>query len=157
MNRKEQRLMLKRLSSISLLLVALAKPEVSYAGPYQDDLIRCVGENLSDADKINFVAFISLALSRLPEMKDVVFIDKVRSESIVKAYAESIERLILDDCEEKSVLLVKFEGPAALFSSSSIIGQMALREKMGDPAVVEIFDEMDKYASEEEWNKLLGQ
>lgn len=132
-------------------------PNASFSGPYQDDLIRCVGTHLVDADKSNFAAFISLSVSRLPEMKDVIFIDKIRADSIVKSYVETLERLYLIDCHEQSKLVVKWEGAQTLFAASHIVGEMAMREKLAAPEVAQLFDEMDKYSSSTEWEKLLQQ
>ena len=106
---------------VSILTVSLSiVPTCTQAGPYQDDLIRCIGRNLTEPDKVNFAAFVALAMSSLPELEGVVFIDEIRVEGIIEGYAKSIERLYLRDCLPEAKLVVKFEGQSVLAASSRL-------------------------------------
>ena len=139
--------------TIGFSLAILEKP--ANAGPYQDDLIKCVNRNITDSDKVNLAGFIVLAFSSLPEMQGIVFIDEIRSESLIKAYTETIERLVLYDCYDESKLVVKFEGSESLASATNLIGQMTMRDNLSDPNVVRLFDRMEQYSSPDKWNELL--
>ena len=154
---KRMRSYVSKLAKSCLVLLLLFFPNTSSAGPYKDDLIRCVGDSLTENDKNNFAFFIALSFSRLPEMRDIFFLDEIRKDKIIRDYATSLDRLIILDCRSQSENVVKFEGPNELASAANMMGQIALREKLADPAVVELFDEMEEYVSTDEWNELFGQ
>ena len=110
---------------------------------------------MTSQDKIAFAAFISLAMSRLPEMDGIVFIDAKRSQDIIANYARTIERLILIDCFLEAKQVVRLEGPEAFASVANEIGQMALREKLSGPEMGALLDEMEQYIDADAWDSLM--
>ena len=130
-------------------------PTVSKAGPFQDKLLHCIGTHLTKADGENFAGFIALSMANLPEMEGIVFINPQKSSNLIAAYVSTLERLFLSDCLNESKQVSKFEGITELIGSTKIVGQMAMRQRLSDPTLSKIFDEMEGMMSKDRWDEVM--
>ena len=115
----------------SLLLLS----HTALAGPYTDDLSRCLVASTTQTDRVALARWIFIAFSAHPS---VAPISAVKADDIESANAEVgslFMKLLTDSCREKTKAALKFEGPAAIQLSFQTLGQVAGRELMANSSV----------------------
>lgn len=120
---------------VSVVLLSLAPAAPALAGPYADDLGKCLVKFSSDQDQIALMKWIFVALAEHPAVHPLSNIsDGERTEDNAKA-AALFERLLTKDCRAETVAALKYEGTSSIESSFSMLGQIAVGGLMKDPAV----------------------
>ena len=122
-----------KLLVLALILAAVATP-VS-AGPYQDDLTKCMVSHTDSSDQRALVRWIVLAFASSSAAQDVVKIDTSKVQEIQVGMATYTERLFLQDCLLEAREAFRYEGESAVVEGFKLISQVAGREAMMDPAV----------------------
>src|SRR5580692_5230588 len=98
---------LVKFASVALLSMASVAPAL--AGPYADDLSKCLVKSSSADDQLTLMKWIFAALSAHPAVKPLANIsDSQRTEFNAKAGA-LFERLVTKDCRTESVAALKYE------------------------------------------------
>jgi hypothetical protein len=140
-----QRFMLSAVACLTILV---------YASPlsadlYSDDLGKCLVAFSNADDQALLVQWIFALVSVNPAVKTLANVsDAQRIDLSQKAMALS-ERLLEKDCRPQAVAAIKYTGPHALESSFSVLGQVAMRGLMSDPAVTMQMQSLDKYINRE--------
>jgi hypothetical protein len=114
-------------------LILIAHPAV--AGVYGDELTKCVVSSLTDADKVLFAKYVFAAMAEHPTVKPMANIGAEVNASLDRDATALIARLMYTDCRKQMVDVVKFEGIDAAVPAFSMVGQVAMRYLMTDPAV----------------------
>jgi hypothetical protein len=114
-------------------IVVTAHPAL--AGVYGDELTKCVVSSLTDADKVLFAKYVFAAMAEHPTVKPMANIGTEVNASLDRDASALIARLMYTDCRKQMVDVVKFEGIDAAVPAFSMVGQVAMRYLMTDPAV----------------------
>lgn len=138
----------------SAAVLALGGATGAKAGIYTDDLSRCLVSKTTDQDKTQLVRWIFSAVSRNPAVKDLVTLSDAQRQQSTKAVAELFQRLLLDDCHKQTVDALKYEGPVAATQSFQVLGQVAARGLMSDPAVTKDVQSLTSYVDKPRWQAL---
>jgi hypothetical protein len=115
------------------------------AGVYADDLSKCLVKSTSPEDQTDFVAWAFSAMSAHPAVKVYSSITDAQRVELNKRVAALYERLMAVDCRPQTVAAIKYEGTAAIGQGFSVLGQVAFRGLMEDPAVAGTISSMNKY------------
>jgi hypothetical protein len=126
------------------------------AGPYADDLARCLVRSTSDADKTALVKWIFASAAVHPDVRTLAAVSEGERTELNRVAAKLFERLITDSCRQQTVEAVKYEGAAGLQTSFEVLGQVAGRGLLADPAVVRSLAEFERYIDKDKVNQLLG-
>ena len=105
------------------------------AGPYTDDLSKCLVASSTEADRVALVRWIFISMAAHP---DVSSISSAKPADVETANAEMgrlVMKLLTDTCREKVQVATKYEGLAALQGSFQVLGTVATSELMTNPAV----------------------
>lgn len=145
----------------SLFFVALVfatgfMPKPAIAGPYSDDLAKCLVSNTTDADKTLLTKWFFAVASLNPALGKISNITDAQRESIDKKMAKLYERLITESCKTQAQQAVKYEGASALEVGFRVLGFVAGRELFASPKVREGIKGLDKYVDKEKLKKVLG-
>jgi hypothetical protein len=122
-----------RFCAVVLLSIASAAPAL--AGPYGDDLAKCLVKSSSEADQLALMKWIFVALAQHPAVHPLSNISDSESTDDNAKAAALFERLLTKDCRTETVAALKYEGISSIESSFSTLGQIAVGGLMKDPAV----------------------
>lgn len=115
------------------LLAVMSAP--TYAGPYGDDLSKCLVSATTDADKAQLIKWMFSAISLNKDVAPFVDMpDEVRSD-VNRDTAGIYMRLLTESCRSQTHLAFKYEGEAAVQSAFQLLGQVASQGMFADPAV----------------------
>ena len=129
--------------AIAFVLSAAAAPAV--AGVYTDDMSRCLVESTSAEEKIKLVRWITVGMLQHPAVSEL---GKATPEDIEKSNASVgalFMRLLTEVCKEKSAKAIKYEGPAAIQVSFTVLSQVAAAELFSEPKVQAVMAGLEKH------------
>ncbi|BAV33642.1 hypothetical protein SCL_1331 [Sulfuricaulis limicola] len=136
-------------------LALLASPSV-FAGPYSDEMAKCLVTSTSEADKNFLVKWIFAAASLHPAVKSISSIsDSQRNELNVKI-AKLFERLLTESCKAQTQQAVKYEGPGTIEAAFQVLGQVAGRGLFSDPGVAGYVAQLGKHVDPKKMESVLG-
>ena len=116
-----------------LILPLLAYIGVAHAGPYTDDLTKCVVASSTQQDKVALVRWVFSAMALHPQVAPLTKISASEREDIERKMAALVERLLTETCRQQTVDAVNYEGSHAIEQSFNLLGQIASRELMSSP------------------------
>ena len=143
------------LASVALALAALSSgPAV--AGPYSDELAKCLVRSTTDADKTYLVRWLFASVSTHPAVRSIASVSDAERNELNRNAAKLFERLITESCKTQTQEAVKYEGPATLQSSFEVLGQVAGRGLLSDPAVSRSMAEFANYLDKQKLENVFG-
>jgi len=139
---------------LACLLLSLAS--VAHAGPYGDDLSKCLVKSTTDQDKSLLVQWIFYAIALNPQLAPVANISPEQREQVDKGTARMFETLLTESCLKETQAAVKYEGSTAIAEAFKLLGQVASQEMFSDPAVSKGTENFSRYIDSDRIGKLLG-
>jgi hypothetical protein len=130
-------------------------PHPAVAGPFADDMAKCLVKSTSDADRADLVRWIYSAMSLHPDLASMANIsDKERDELNAKA-GKLFSRLLFESCRTEFVQALKNEGPTTIRYAFQILGQVATRGMMTDTHVTQSMAGLGKSIDEAKLKELV--
>lgn len=137
-------------------LALLAFAPVAGAGPYGDDLSRCLVEKTTAQDRQELVRWIFGAVAAHPAVSSIVTVaEDQRTDSSRKA-AGLFTRLLTEDCIQQTKAAVATEGEMTIQQSFQVLGQLAGKELFNDPAVEAVVAEMAQHLDDQKLEEAFG-
>ena len=125
-----------------------------YAGPYTNQLSKCLIDSTSKKDKIILINWIFAMYSAHPNIK-IISIPQSKRDIYYKKVAKLFVRLLTEDCKIEFKEALKYEGKYALSQSFSLLGQVSARELISNPLVTKESMKYLKYIDKNKFEKLL--
>jgi hypothetical protein len=125
------------MKKVILLIASVLFTASCWAGPYGDDLKKCLVESTSKRDNIVLVRWLSKALLAHPEVKDLAVIPNAKAVQIDKDFARYVERLLGENCSAQFANVIRYEDQDAIRKSFEFLGQVAMKELMDNAQVQE--------------------
>lgn len=135
---------MRRHLPLAALALSLASSPV-LAGPYQDDVSKCLVEATSKDDKNLLVQWMFTAMALHPAIKDMAKVSAEQREKLSSQTAAMFTRLLTETCRAPVVKALRYEGPGTLSSSFNLLGQVAGKELFSDAGVAGSLALLDKY------------
>jgi hypothetical protein len=129
----------------AVLAAGMLAAAPSGAGPYADDLAKCMLKTSTPADRAEFIKFLFSAMAQHPDVSSMANIPPRQFEATSKATGELIQRLLLQSCRSESHQAIRYEGMQAVFSSFQFYGQAMAAELFGNPIVAGKMRDLNKY------------
>lgn len=127
---------LRSAAAAATAMLALCAPaSFANAGIYTDDLAKCLVKSTSADDQTALVVWIYGGLSLHPAIKAYSNMTEAQHEEVLKRAGHLFERLLTADCRAEAVSALKYEGASAFENSFKVLGEVAMRNLMGDPHV----------------------
>ena len=146
----------KRAKNIGFIFVLfLGLSGVAQAGPFTDEMSKCLVNKTTEAEKTLFVRWMYAGMSEHP-VHSLSQITMVTKENISKDAAQLVESLLSVRCKLETQQSMKFEGTAAFTQSFELLGRAAMQELLSDPNVQGYFSGLDKYLDSDEMKKITG-
>lgn len=144
-----------KISIITLAMVLCLCSSVM-AGPFTDEMSRCIVQKTTQSDKTLLIKWIFAAMSSHPDVESMSNISPKLKEDLNKQAAEMIMKLLTVRCNEECKQAVKYEGADSLKTSFELLGRVAMQGIMTDRQVKEYLSGMDKYLDKEKLQKSLN-
>ena len=116
-----------------------------FAGPYGNDMAKCLVSSTTDSDKGTLVRWMFAAISLNPEVKSMVNLTEKKREKYNRDFANLVMRLLTESCKKETQLAIQYEGKEAIGNSFRVLGAVAARGLMAHPAVSAYIAGIDKY------------
>lgn len=139
----------KLITFIVLSLCVFVSTPIAIAGPYSDDMARCLVEKTSDSEKNELVKWMFSAVSAHPALTSISSVTAKQREEINRATAEMFVKLLTETCKDESVKSIKFEGAQSISVGFKMLGQVAAQGMFGDPKVAQEVASLGNYADKE--------
>jgi len=128
---------MKYLIGLTFLLFTglLLEPPVFAAGPYADELSKCLVRSTTTQDKTDLVQWIFATMALHPGVKSLATVSADQRSELNRKTARLFEKLLTESCLSQTREAVKYEGAATFQASFGVLGQAAVRELFADASV----------------------
>jgi hypothetical protein len=141
--------------SAAFSLVLMVSPS-AFAGPYSDEMAKCLVTSTSEADKNFLVKWMFAAAALHPAVKSISSVtDAQRNELNVKT-AKLFERLLTESCKKQVQTAIKYEGQSTIESAFQVLGQVAARGLFSDPAVNGFIAQLSNHIDKKKMESVIG-
>lgn len=138
----------------TLLLGALGCLQPAHAGPYTDDLSKCLVSSTSKDDRASLVTWMFSAASLHPAVKSIASVTPRQLDDANKKAGELFMRLLTDSCKSQTQQAMQYEGPNTIQASFQVLGQVAGQELFTSPEVSGAMAGLAKYIDEAKLKEL---
>jgi len=131
-------------------------PNASVAGPFADDMGKCLVRSTSPEDRTVLVKWIFSVIALHPDLQSMSSISAKQRDTVNKNGAALFQRLLLDSCRTETQQAVQNEGPQTIQYAFQILGQVATRGLFTDPHVTAGLKDLGKDLDEAKLKSLLA-
>ncbi|MEO8196522.1 MAG: hypothetical protein ABI689_07340 [Thermoanaerobaculia bacterium] len=132
----------------SAVLACAAVPPAS-AGVYSDALAKCLVASTTPRDQTDLVRWIFATAALHPGVSSIAAVSAEQRTAMARTVAELFERLLTESCRSQFSAAMQNEGNQTIEAAFQVLGQVAMRALMADPAVGKGFDEIDTFLHKE--------
>jgi hypothetical protein len=148
--------MMKKLAILTAFVSCVCCGAVAQAGPYTDDLSKCLVKSTTPDDQIVFMQWLFAAMALHPAVSGLASITPEQRVAFDKKAAILLVRLVGTDCRQQMIDAVKYEGAVAFQTSFGLFGSAAMRGLMTDAHVAEGLNQYRTYLRQDEnWISVL--
>lgn len=148
--------LLKTLTLFTALSISATSSHLAYAGPYTDDLSKCLVKSTTDADKHNLVRWIYAMMSTHPELSVMSSISETQKLEANKAIAGIFDKLLLNACNAELQAAQKYEGESAIETAFEMLGKVSVGELFSNPQVNKEMAVFVQYIPQEHLEKMFA-
>lgn len=124
-----------RTLSATLLIAAAAMPMPAIAGPFTDELSKCLVSKTTAEDKTTLMTWVFAAIALNPNVSQFAAISLQQRDQIDANMARMFEDLMTQTCKTEAQAAVQYEGNSAIEAGFNVLGQVAGRELFANPEV----------------------
>ena len=149
--------MIRRYAVAVAMAVSVCGLSISpaHAGPYSDDLAKCLVESTTTSDKNALVKWMFAMAVLHPAVKSIASITEAERTQSSRGTAQLFERLLTESCRTQTQQAVKYEGAAALQTGFQMLGQVAARELFADPNVARGLADLENHIDSQKMKRAL--
>jgi hypothetical protein len=115
------------------------------AGVYADDLSKCLVENTTTEDRTALVRWLFSAASAHPAISSLSTIKPAEMDSANQVIGAMFMKLLTESCKVETQKALRFEGPATIQLSFTVLGQVAGAELFSNPLVAKEMAGIEKF------------
>lgn len=127
------------------VVFAMSAAGVARAGPYADELSKCISGKLTDADRTALAVWLFEELSAHPALKPLANVTEAQRADASKTVATLVQRLLIDECRPQAAAAFRNEGGGVALRSFWEIGQQSVASLARDPAVAGNMQQIGQY------------
>ncbi|WP_237057585.1 hypothetical protein [Microbulbifer sediminum] len=128
----------------ALLLLAILSSQ-AFAGPFTDEMSKCLVRETSDSDKTLFIQWLYAAMSSHPDVKNLANISPAQASQMNEDAAGLVMDLLADRCKDETAQAIKYEGKNAFETSFAVLGQVAMQGLMANQDVQGYLSGLEKH------------
>jgi hypothetical protein len=126
------------------------------AGPYSDDLAKCLVKSTTKEDRVSLIRWLFAAASRHPAVSSIAKVSAAQLDEANKTIGELTMKLLTDSCKAEAQKAIQYEGLATLQLSFQVLGQVAGQELFASPEVAAGMAGLQKYLDGNQLKALAG-
>ena len=134
---------LRLVLALAGVLTAYSVP--AWAGPYTDDMAKCIVGATTSHDKTMLVKWIFANIAADPDVAELAKVSPQQRDALDTQAAHLLERLLLKTCHDQSAAALKYEGPESFQVAFRLLGQVSMRELMTNPQVTAAMQEFARH------------
>lgn len=142
-----------QLKKVLLMTVALIS-EAAYAGPYANDLGKCLVESTTKTDRESLVRWMFASASTHPAVGAIAKVSAADLDTANAAAGTLFMKLMTESCRAQAKAAIQYEGPATVEVGFQVLGQVAGREIFTSPEVVKSLSGLEKYMDKKKLEEL---
>lgn len=119
----------------SLIVVAACGTSSLWAGPYADDLTKCLVKSTTTEDKSTLVQWMFAMSALHPDVKQLSAVSPGKRTELNRQVANMLTSLLTQACLSETRDALNYEGPQTLVTGFTVLGQVAGRELFSSPEV----------------------
>ena len=124
------------------------------AGPYADDMAKCMVNSTSPADRTLFVKWMFAAIALHPDVSSMAVISAQQRDELNKNTAAMFQRLLLESCRTETQKALRNEGQQTISYAFEILGRSAAQSLMSEPSVATAMGGFAKYFDQNKLKEL---
>jgi hypothetical protein len=140
-----------------LMLPFLACVHSAHAGPYSDDMAKCLVSSTSQKDKVALVRWIFANAALHPDVASISRVSAAEKDQLDRNAAALLEKLLTETCRKVTEDAIRYEGSVAFSLSFQVLGQVAMKELMSNKDVDAGFRAFVKYVDQKKIESLSKQ
>jgi hypothetical protein len=142
---------------IRVLLVALlGASSPAFAGPFADDMAKCLVNSTSPADRTVFVRWMFSLITLHPDLTAMSNVTPQQRDQLTRQTGALFQKLLLESCRVQTRRAVQNEGPQTIQYAFQVLGQSATVGMLSDPHVADAAKTLAQYMDEEKLKALLA-
>lgn len=141
---------------LAVMALTLLPPVAATAGPYGDELGKCLVESTSQRDRVDLVRWMFSAAALHPAVKPIAAVTEEQLDEATQATGKLFMRLLTESCRAETEKALQFEGATTIETAFSVLGQVAGREMFSSPEVAAGLALLENYVDSEELEALAG-
>jgi len=142
-----------RIAPAALLLAATLP---AFAGPYADDLAKCLVDSTSNGDRNDLVQWMFVSIALHPQVQWMGPVPEGKRTEVNQKTARLFEKLLVESCLAKTQAALKYEGAGTIESAFGVLGQVAARGLFEDPSVAQGVADLQRHMDGRRIEKALG-
>ena len=127
--------MRKIIAVCSLAILAQLGSASAVAGPFGDDMAKCMVRATSPEDRAMVVQWIFAFIALHPDVRQLASITDETREMLNKRMAALTMSLLTEHCAEETREAIKIEGMEVLKTSFGVLGRVAVQDLFAHDAV----------------------
>jgi hypothetical protein len=145
---------MKRSTLGAPVLVLFCASNLATAGPFADDMAKCLVASTSPDDRTVLVKWIFSVITLHPDLTAMSSVSAKQRDDLSKKAGELFQRLLLQSCRSQTQQALQNEGPQTIQYAFQVLGQVATRGLFTDPHVMDATKDLAKYVDEEKLKSL---
>jgi len=141
-------------AGICVLMVMFASGP-SYAGPFADEMAKCLVRATTQEDKTALVQWIFAFMTLHPDVKQYSAVTPAQRDKLNRQVSDLMVALLTDRCVNESREALKNEGMVTIQTSFSVLGQSAVQTLFSNPEVASGLEQFGKMVDGEKLKKLI--
>lgn len=138
-----------------VVLLALLSGSPAHAGPFGDEMAKCLVNSTSEADRTLLIQWIFAAMAKHPDVSSLSNVSAEKGEELNRKVGELLGNLLTERCKSETTQALKLEGPGTFATSFEVLGRVAMQGIMSDGAVAAYLSGIAKYVDDEAMTKAL--
>jgi hypothetical protein len=150
---------MRQVSRLSFFAAVVLAGSVSpaHAGPYTDQLAKCLVESTTVDDRVGLVQWMFVAASAHPAVRPFSAVSEAQLEASNATMAALITRLLTQACKQEARKALRYEGTSTLEASFQVLGQVAGNELFGSPEVATALSGLEKHIDTKAFEALVAE
>ena len=144
-------------ASVVVAAIGYIGPIDALAGPYADDMAKCLVKSSSPADRTTFLKWLFAAMALNPDVESMVTISAEQRDEMNKNAGALFTRLVTESCRSETQQAIRYEGPATVQYAFQVFGQASVGELLSNPRVAEGMKGLAKYLDQAKLKSLTAE
>lgn len=131
-----------------LVALSLFVSAHAVAGPYGDDMAKCLVRQATPDDRKVFIRWLFAAMTLHPDIASMANVTAKQRDDLDRSAGALFQKLLTESCRSETQLAIRYEGPAVVQYAFQVFGQAAGSDLLTNPNVAAGMKNLAKYIDE---------